>query len=62
MTPAPVIEAAGEMLATSGLKKHIQTWEVTDPQPGLAAHCLEAALAHRNQPEDDVTLVVAAIE
>jgi PAS domain S-box-containing protein len=52
---------AEEMLGVNGLTERVRSFDVADPQPGLAAACLEQILADQDEPEDDVTLLVAAI-
>jgi sigma-B regulation protein RsbU (phosphoserine phosphatase) len=53
---------AGEMLGTKGLVKRLASFRMTDPIPGVAERCLREILDEQDQPEDDVTLVLAAIK
>ena len=53
---------AGEMLGTKGLVERLASFSMTDPNPGVAERCLQEILDEQDPPEDDVTLVLAAIK
>ncbi len=53
---------AGQMLGTKGLVERLASFRITDPKAGVAERCLQEILDEQDPPEDDVTLVLAAIK
>jgi len=54
-------DAEGNMLGIDGLTRRLQDCPVHEPRPGSARRCLRKVLTGMKTPQDDVTLVLAAI-
>ena len=49
------------ILGVEGLVGHLQGCDLSDPSPGMARRCMDAVLGEDSEPEDDITLLTAAV-
>lgn len=55
-------DGQGDILGVAGLTERLKRVDVSHPAPGLAARVVQAIVEEFEKPDDDITLLVAAIK